>query len=94
MEKCTEAAMNVSNQVFVYIFFQLHLVLLLMSFHRVYDNKMTSAFINKAYVCFCLQDPKTYVSALLEVHLKYSAMVTLSFADDAGFIQALDKVDC
>lgn len=46
------------------------------------------------YLCFCSQDPKTYVSALLEVHLKYSAMVTLSFADDAGFIQALDKVDC
>ena len=33
-----------------------------------------------------------YVSALLEVHQKYSAMVTLSFGDDAGFIQALDKV--
>ena len=41
---------------------------------------------------FHVQDPKTYVSALLEVHQKYSAMVTLSFRDDAGFIQALDKV--
>ena len=40
----------------------------------------------------CLQDPKTYVSALLEVHRKYSAMVSLSFGDDAGFMQALDKV--
>ena len=35
-----------------------------------------------------------YVSALLEVHQKYSAMVTSSFGDDAGFIQALDKVWC
>lgn len=32
------------------------------------------------------------MSALLEVHRKYSAMVSLSFGDDAGFMQALDKV--
>lgn len=32
------------------------------------------------------------MSALLEVHRKYSAMVSLSFSDDAGFMQALDKV--
>lgn len=33
------------------------------------------------------------MSALLEVHRKYSAMVSLSFGDDAGFMQALDKVN-
>ena len=32
------------------------------------------------------------MSALLEVHRKYSTMVSLSFGDDAGFMQALDKV--
>lgn len=45
-------------------------------------------------LCSVFQDPKSYVSALLEVHRKYSAMVTSSFGDDAGFMQALDKVDC
>ncbi len=33
-----------------------------------------------------------YVQALLEVYNKYHSMVTSSFKDDSGFLQALDKV--
>ena len=40
----------------------------------------------------CVQDPKLYVHALLEVHNKYKVMVEAAFKGDAGFIQALDKV--
>ena len=39
-----------------------------------------------------MQDPKLYVHALLEVHNKYKVMVEAAFKGDAGFIQALDKV--
>jgi len=36
-------------------------------------------------------DPKEYVSTILNVQRKYSDMVTTSFKSDAGFIAALDK---
>lgn len=38
-----------------------------------------------------LQDPKTYVQKILEVHKKYNALVLVSFKNDSGFVAALDK---
>lgn len=36
-------------------------------------------------------DPKTYVSVILDVHKKYNALVAVSFNNDSGFVAALDK---
>ena len=38
------------------------------------------------------QDPRVYVTALLDVHRKYSTLVQESFSSDQGFTMALDKV--
>lgn len=38
------------------------------------------------------QDPKNYVNTILQVHKKYSTLVQESFANDTGFVAALDKV--
>ncbi|XP_017492428.1 PREDICTED: cullin-1-like [Rhagoletis zephyria] len=37
------------------------------------------------------QDPKNYVNTILQVHKKYSTLVQESFANDTGFVAALDK---
>lgn len=39
-----------------------------------------------------LKEPKLYVHTLLGEYNKYHLLVTTSFNDDAGFLQALDKV--
>jgi len=36
-------------------------------------------------------DPKLYVSTILEVHKKYNALVLTAFNNDSGFVAALDK---
>ncbi|XP_075224778.1 cullin 1 [Lycorma delicatula] len=36
-------------------------------------------------------DPKVYVSTILEVHKKYNALVLMAFSNDSGFVAALDK---
>ncbi|XP_054279528.1 cullin-1-like [Macrosteles quadrilineatus] len=36
-------------------------------------------------------DPKVYVSTILEVHKKYNALVLTAFNNDSGFVAALDK---
>ncbi|VVC28736.1 Cullin, N-terminal,Cullin, conserved site,Cullin repeat-like-containing domain,Cullin homology,Cullin [Cinara cedri] len=36
-------------------------------------------------------DPKVYVSVILDVHKKYNALVAVSFNNDSGFVAALDK---
>jgi len=38
-----------------------------------------------------LNDPKIYVSTILEVHRKYNALVLTAFNNDAGFVASLDK---
>lgn len=38
-----------------------------------------------------VNDPKTYVSCILDVHKKYNALVMTAFNNDAGFVAALDK---
>ena len=38
-----------------------------------------------------LNDPKIYVSTILEVHRKYSALVLTAFDNNAGFVASLDK---
>ena len=38
-----------------------------------------------------LQDPKLYVSTILDVHRKYNALVLTAFSNDSGFVAALDK---
>ncbi|XP_067685602.1 cullin-1-like [Haliotis asinina] len=38
-----------------------------------------------------LNDPKTYVQTILDVHKKYHALVMTAFHNDAGFVAALDK---
>lgn len=45
-------------------------------------------------LCYVItfQEPKLYVQALLEEYNKYHLMVSTSFNDDSGFLQALDKV--
>ena len=37
------------------------------------------------------QDPKLYVTAILEVHRKYNTLVLAAFRNDSGFVAALDK---
>lgn len=37
------------------------------------------------------QDPKLYVSTLLQVHRKYNALVLTAFGNDVGFVASLDK---
>ncbi|XP_046743134.1 cullin-1 isoform X2 [Diprion similis] len=36
-------------------------------------------------------DPKIYVSTILEVHKKYNGLVLVAFNNDSGFVAALDK---
>jgi cullin 1 len=38
------------------------------------------------------QDPKAYVDALLEVHLRNADLVSKAFKSDPGFVASLDKV--
>lgn len=38
-----------------------------------------------------INDPKQYVSTILEVHKRYHSLVTCSFKNEPGFVQALDK---
>lgn len=38
-----------------------------------------------------LNDPKLYVSTILEVHKKYNALVLTAFSNDNGFVASLDK---
>jgi len=38
-----------------------------------------------------LNDPKIYVSTILEVHRKYNALVLTAFNNDSGFVASLDK---
>jgi len=38
-----------------------------------------------------VNDPKVYVSTILEVHKKYNALVLTAFCNDSGFVAALDK---
>ncbi|XP_015512368.1 cullin-1 isoform X2 [Neodiprion pinetum] len=40
---------------------------------------------------FAVNDPKIYVSTILEVHKKYNALVLVAFNNDSGFVAALDK---
>ena len=40
---------------------------------------------------FYLQDPKLYVSTILDVHRKYNALVMTAFNNDSGFVASLDK---
>lgn len=37
------------------------------------------------------QDPKQYVTTILDVHTKYSGLVSTAFKNDTGFVAALDK---
>ena len=38
------------------------------------------------------QDPKAYVDALLEVHLRNADLVNKAFKTEPGFVASLDKV--
>ena len=38
-----------------------------------------------------LNEPKTYVSTILDVHRKYNALVLTAFNNDSGFVASLDK---
>lgn len=38
-----------------------------------------------------VSDPKVYVTAILDVHKKYNALVLTAFNNDSGFVAALDK---
>ncbi len=38
-----------------------------------------------------LNDPKMYVSTILDVHKKYNALVLTAFTNDSGFVASLDK---
>ena len=42
-------------------------------------------------IMFVLQDPKQYVKAILSVHKKFHSLVMVAFANDNGFVAALDK---
>jgi cullin 1 len=37
------------------------------------------------------QDPKIYVTTILDVHKNYNALVLTAFRNDSGFVAALDK---
>lgn len=38
-----------------------------------------------------INEPKLYVSTILEVHRKYNNLVLMAFANDSGFVASLDK---
>ena len=38
-----------------------------------------------------VQDPKSYIDTILEVHRKYNALVQNAFDSDSGFATALDR---
>merc|ERR1719163_2296805 len=38
-----------------------------------------------------VNDPKLYVSTILDVHRKYNALVMTAFSNDTGFVASLDK---
>ena len=38
-----------------------------------------------------LNDPKIYVSTILEVHRKFNALVLTAFNNESGFVASLDK---
>merc|ERR1712038_743843 len=38
-----------------------------------------------------INDPKLYVSTILDVHRKYNALVMTAFSNDTGFVASLDK---
>ncbi|ESO08766.1 hypothetical protein HELRODRAFT_109814 [Helobdella robusta] len=38
-----------------------------------------------------INDPKTYVQTILEIHKRYNALVIVAFNSDSGFVEALDK---
>src|SRR5699024_7690413 len=40
-----------------------------------------------------VQDPRIYVSTILQVHKKFSNLVQEAFLSDSGFVAALDKVN-
>ena len=48
------------------------------------------SFFSKIFF-FLLQDPKLYVSTILDVHRKYNALVMTAFSNDTGFVASLDK---
>lgn len=37
------------------------------------------------------QEPRVYVTTILDVHRKYNTLVLVAFNNDAGFVAALDK---
>lgn len=43
------------------------------------------------YLFTSFQDPKVYVSTILEVHKKYNALVMVAFNNDSGFVASLDR---
>jgi cullin 1 len=47
--------------------------------------------LSKFSIFFKFQDPKLYVSTILEVHKKYNALVLTAFSNDNGFVASLDK---
>ena len=51
--------------------------------HKLLQESMFYRFV---------QDPKTYVQTILDVHKKFNALVMTAFNNDAGFVAALDKV--
>lgn len=43
------------------------------------------------YILVMFQEPKVYVSTILDVHKKYNALVLIAFNNDSGFVASLDK---
>lgn len=40
---------------------------------------------------FGVQEPKQYVNVILDVHRRYDTLVSKSFRNENGFVQAMDK---
>jgi cullin 1 len=53
-------------------------------------NRKGSEAIDKI-ASSAINDPKQYITAMLEVHKRFSTLVSQAFKHDAGFVQAMDK---
>lgn len=61
-------------------------------FSQHYFMKCTSQLLSCwLYVLVMFQEPKVYVSTILDVHKKYNALVLIAFNNDSGFVASLDK---
>ncbi|XP_003377987.1 cullin-1 [Trichinella spiralis] len=88
------------SNLLVDIFVEQRLDVFQAEFKKLLKTEKTEAFVREqtvsVYILSCCgrseaYDPKTYVTAILEVYEKFHILVTDAFRGDYGFVTALDK---